>query len=154
MINIIVAYDLDRKIGNQGKIPWKLPADQAFFKEQTLGHPIIMGRKTWESLPVKPLKGRINIVISSNITKTITCKSPEEAIEKAKTFDEEIYIIGGAKIYEYTLENDLIDRIYASEIKEKYEGDTFFPSLKKKWKKTLLKTFTDFEISIFEREKE
>jgi len=147
MITLVVAYDEARVMGNKGGIPWHIPEDFKHFKHTTIGHSCIMGRKTWDSLPpkFKPLPDRMNIVVTRNdvvlenewsvkeLPKN-TCaphfeSSLESAIELAKEFDDEIFIIGGSEIYKQALEKQLVDRVLASEVKGVHEGDTFFPDL-------------------------
>lgn len=136
MPSIIVAYDENRGIGFQGGLPWKpIKDDWAHFKKTTQGGTIIMGRKTWESLPKKPLIGRTNIVVSNTIkslNNAFVCSSLQEAIEKSGSH---VFIIGGAEIYQQAIENNLVDRIIASEIHGVYETDTFFPKLQDNWKR-------------------
>lgn len=130
-INIIVAKSLNNVIGKDGAIPWRQPEDMAYFKELTEGSTVIMGRKTWESLPGK-LKNRENIVLSSEPQTTWDKLSvkPDEiygfldlAIEKAKFSN--IFIIGGAQLYKEAL--PLADCLYMTIVKDMVEGDTFFP---------------------------
>lgn len=135
-INIIVAYSRNNIIGNQGKMPWNIPSDLQYFKETTMGSPIIMGRVTWESLG-RPLPGRLNVVISRNNN-----YSPEgaelvgdlqAAIDLAKEHapEQDIFIIGGSQIYTQALDLGLVDQVYATEIHSSIEGDASFPELDK-----------------------
>ena len=133
-INLIYASSKNGVIGRDNSMPWHLPEDLEHFKECTQGAPVIMGRKTWESLPTKfrPLPNRINIVISRSENwaeeGAIHASSIEDALEKAKTFKtEHIWIIGGAQIYEAAL--PYAERAYVTLIKETYEGDTYAPEL-------------------------
>lgn len=139
MVNIIVAvanYYAEKgyAIGKSGGIPWSCPQDMKWFKDTTIGHAVIMGRKTFDSLK-KPLKDRINIVITSKdiVTnseeKIYAVKSVEEAISLAKSLTmNDIFIIGGASIYKYALEHDLVDKIYIDYLSETVEdADAFFP---------------------------
>ena len=127
MISLIVAHDKNRVIGYENKMPWHLPGDLQYFKEMTMGKPIIMGRKTFESIG-RPLPGRRNIVITRNP------QYDAEGIELALSLDEaiklagdveEIMIIGGQQIFTESL--SLADRLYITEIDHEFEGDTFFP---------------------------
>ena len=140
MITIIVAYDQNRVIGNNGSIPWKIPQDMKYFKSTTAGSPCIMGRKTWESIPsqFRPLPGRLNLVVTRGFRdhtrpplSTMFLPTLEECISSAKIFhpDTEVFVIGGAQLYRYALENGIADRVLASEVKGTYEGDTYFPDL-------------------------
>jgi dihydrofolate reductase len=162
-VNIIVAYDEGRVIGNGPKIPWRLPEDMAHFKEVTEGCPVIMGRKTWESLPKKfrPLPNRTNIVVSLNqgyrsdpqphfIARGVCC-----AINTAEIVcpgQETLWIIGGGQVYAEALQHDVVDNVYASEVAGKHEGDVFFPELDpEKWLATTLKHLDGFTVIRYER---
>ena len=129
MIKIIVAHDENRGIGKDNKIPWHIPEEFKFFKTTTIGNCCIMGRKTWDSLPFKPLKNRCNIVVSNTIQSlpdAFVCSSLQEAVLKT---GNNAFIIGGSKIYDEALSLNIIDEIYVSEIKGQYDCDTFFPTL-------------------------
>lgn len=128
-ISIIVAMDEGRVIGNEGGMPWHLPADLKFFKSVTMDKPIIMGRSTWESIG-KPLPGRTNIVVTRNTDfKAEGCRlahSVDEALAIANEESaEEAIIIGGGGIYQQTL--DRVDRLYITRIAVHLVGDTHFP---------------------------
>ena len=128
-ITLILAIADNGVIGDKGGIPWRLPEDMRRFKSLTLGKPNIMGRKTWESLPKKPLPGRANIIVTrdrnyraegATVVATI-----EEALGRAKAENpEEIMVIGGAEIYRAAL--PLATRIELTEIHAQMEGDTTF----------------------------
>lgn len=128
-ISFILAMDRNNVIGADGGLPWHLPADLRYFKSVTMGKPLIMGRKTYETIG-KPLPGRKNIVM----TRDETYKAPgctvvhtrQEALEAAGDALE-IMIIGGAEIYGQFLPQ--ADRIYLTRIDEAFEGDTVFPQL-------------------------
>ncbi|MEW6483607.1 MAG: type 3 dihydrofolate reductase [Pseudomonadota bacterium] len=126
MISLIAAMAADRVIGMDNAMPWSLPADLAWFKKQTLNKPVIMGRRTFESIG-RPLPGRLNIVISrttgtSEGVSWVT--SPDEALALAGDVPE-IMVIGGGKIYAQMLEK--ADRLYLTHIDAEVEGDTLFP---------------------------
>ena len=139
-VNIIVAVgnptnDRDFPIGKKGGMPWHNKADLKWFKNMTTGHPVIMGRKTYESIG-HPLPNRTNIVISSNNdlwsenSGIRVYDSIENAINFAKTIDDEIFIIGGESIYDYALEHELVDKIYLDWIDENVpDADSFFPDI-------------------------
>lgn len=148
-LNAIVAVGMlqDKKgwpIGKDGKMPWHCPEDLKWFKEVTMGYPVIMGRKTFESIK-KPLVGRLNIVISRTMNvDTDTCiydnliyaDSVENAIKIAEKNSEKAFVIGGGSIYKYCIDNNLLDKIYIDELNEKVEdADTFFPlfTMKREW---------------------
>lgn len=127
----IVALDSLRAIGKDGGIPWRLREDLRHFKEITMGHPVIMGRKTWESLPRRPLPGRRNIVITRNPDYSAegaqTASSLECAIASCEPSEIPV-IIGGAHIYEAAL--PLCTRLYVTAVElETPDADTFFPAL-------------------------
>ena len=128
MISLIVALDKNRVIGLNNGMPWHLPGELQYFKEMTMGKPIIMGRKTFESIG-RPLPGRRNIVITRNpqygAEGIELALSLEEAIKIAGDV-EEIMIIGGQQIFTESL--PLADRLYITEIDHEFEGDTYLPS--------------------------
>ena len=129
---------LNREIGVDNKLPWHLPKDLKHFKEITSGHPIIMGRKTYESIG-KPLPNRTNIVISRKKDwfeeGILIVGSIKEAIKFGQKIDEDIFIIGGGNIFEQTM--DIADKVEVTEIKTNIEADTFFPKIDPKiWTKT------------------
>ena len=140
MVSIIVAvgnYIVNKgyPIGRNGGIPWRNSLDLKWFKETTTGHPVIMGRKTFESIG-KPLPNRTNIVITKNNDLWTdndgirVCDTVEKAIDFAKTIDNEIFIIGGESIYRYVLENNLADKILVDFLAEEVANATsFFPDV-------------------------
>lgn len=133
MKNIVVAYDQNHAIGKNGELPWagRMPADMKRFRDITMGGTVIMGRKTFESLPerFRPLPGRQNVVLSLGEVAGSgfqTARSLDEAYLLAE--NEEIHVIGGGQIYEQAL--DTVDRVYTTEINTKVvEADTYFPFL-------------------------
>lgn len=134
---LIVAYAANRVIGRDNTLPWRLPGDLAHFKRSTLGHPVIMGRNTWESLG-RPLPGRLNIVISRNSCYEAAGASVHPSLEAALAAcaaEASPYIIGGAQIYQLAL--PLARRIVATEVHASIEGDAYFPLLPaNEWKET------------------
>jgi len=122
----------NRVIGKNNVIPWSLKEDMAHFRLLTKGCPCVMGRKTWESLPKKPLPGRLNIVVSKTLNAEIQTKSLlvfpslSAAIEHCANY-EKIFICGGEAIYRQAL--DFADKIELTVIHKQYEGDTFFPEI-------------------------
>ncbi len=132
-ISIIVAMAANRVIGRNQTLPWRLPADLRFFKKTTMGKPVIMGRKTHESIG-RPLPGRHNIVVSRTPgyrEKAPGCtvvSSLEAALKTARSDNpEEVFIIGGATLYARALA--FADRLYITFIDEPIEGDVFFPEI-------------------------
>lgn len=127
----IVAMSRDHAIGMNGDMPWHLPEDLKHFKEITVGNPVIMGRRTWESIPRRPLPGRKNIVVTRNSlfdeAGAFRASSPEEAIAMCES-SETPFIIGGATIYAEFL--PFLSEIIVTEIDASYpDADTFFPPL-------------------------
>lgn len=140
MVTIIAAVAENNVIGKDGKLPWRLPEDMALFKEKTFGQVVIMGRKTWESIPVKfrPLEGRRNLVVSTTMKPTEGCQvhnSLQVAIDHSKTFyaNKEIFLIGGSRIYNESLRLNLVDKLIISHVEGSYDGDTYFPEIAKEW---------------------
>ncbi|TEW51857.1 type 3 dihydrofolate reductase [Psychromonas algicola] len=126
-ISMIVAMAQDRVIGLDNKMPWHLPADLQHFKKTTLGKPVIMGRKTYDSIG-RALPGRLNIVVSRDASLNIagvTCVSSVEQALAAAEGVEEVMIIGGATIYEHFL--SVANRLYLTFIDLETNGDTRFP---------------------------
>jgi dihydrofolate reductase len=128
-VTLIVAYARNRVIGRDNRLPWQLPGDLAYFKRCTLGHAVVMGRKTWESLS-RPLPGRLNVVISRDkhyVASGAIVVPDIEAALAIKSSTDEIFIIGGAQLYAAMLPH--ADCILATEINAEVAGDTFFPVL-------------------------
>ena len=135
MITLIAAHDHNRAIGKDGDIPWHIPADLAQFKRETLGGAIIMGRKTWESLPFKPLKNRLNIVVSRDASlHDHVAPSVDAAVVLARSQGYfRIYGIGGQSIYETML--PLADRLLITHVDLAIQGaDTWFPDIGAGWR--------------------
>lgn len=135
MLSLIVAMSTNRTIGINNALPWHLPNDLKYFKQATMGKPIVMGRKTFESIG-KPLPGRRNIVISRDLSYQAegvdVVSSLEHAIELGESIamingQEEVMVIGGAQIYELALEE--ADRLYITHVDANVEGDAFFPEV-------------------------
>ena len=130
MINIIVAIDENNGIGFQGKLPWHLSEDLKFFKKTTLGTSVVMGRKTWEGLPIKPLPGRNNVILSRKsdfrYSKIRTMNSVTQVIDYALSGNH-IFVIGGAEVYKSFL--PLADRLYVTKINKIFPCDAFFPPI-------------------------
>ncbi|MCD4792810.1 MAG: dihydrofolate reductase [Bacteroidales bacterium] len=150
-ISIIAALAENNVIGKDNDLIWHISEDLKHFKKLTSGHTIIMGRKTYESLPFKPLPKRKNIVISKKndlyFEGAIVVKNPEEALKECKDEDE-IFICGGATIYKYFL--PLADKMYITKVYKAFEGDTFFPDyIQDNWRIRLQsEKFTDEKSNI------
>ncbi len=152
MTTIIVAMTRARVIGRGNKLPWKIKEEMQHFKQTTTGGVVIMGRKTFESIG-RPLPNRFNIVVSRSMEPREgieVARSVEEAIEKAKKHNLEIFIIGGAEIYRQAL--PMADKIMVSLIKTNYDGDTYFPEIGKEWKEENREDRREFEIVTYARE--
>jgi len=126
-ISMIVARSRNHVIGRDNQMPWKISADLQFFKRVTMGHPVIMGRKTWESIG-RPLPGRRNIVVSRNANLQLTgaelASSLNEALSRLSEFPR-VFVIGGEQLFKQAF--DIADQIYITEIDLDVEGgDTFF----------------------------
>ena len=128
-VSLIVAVSSNGVIGRDGGLPWYLPADLKHFKRTTMGHHLIIGRKTWEEVG-KPLPGRTMVVVTRSRRfapeGAQVVRSVEQALELA-TGDDEPFIGGGSQIYRIALARDLVDRIYLTRIHAEVEGDTHFP---------------------------
>jgi len=119
-------------IGKDGTLPWRIPEDMKWFREITMGKPCIMGRKTWESLPKKPLPGRINIVVTRDpgyrAEGASVATSFDEAVAAAmREGPDEIAILGGAQIYVEAMKR--ADRIYLTRVRKAFDGDVVFPRI-------------------------
>ncbi len=129
-ISLIVAMATNRAIGLDNKMPWHLSADLKKFKAITMGSPIVMGRKTYESIG-RPLPGRNNIIISRNLDyQQVGClvfNDINTAIETSSKDADEIFIIGGAELYKAVL--PLANNLYLTLINQDFKGDTFFPEI-------------------------
>ena len=138
MTTIVVAMGKNREIGVDNQLLWHLPKDLKHFKEITSGHPIVMGRKTYESIG-KPLPNRTNIVVSRKKDwfeeGILIVGSLKEALKFAKKIDENVFILGGGNIYEQTI--DLVDKLEVTLVDAELNADTFFPKIDEKiWRKT------------------
>ena len=129
-LSIIVAQSENRAIGHNGDMPWHLSGDLKRFKALTMGHPVVMGRRTWESLPKRPLVGRRNIVFSQSTDfapeGAEVVRSINDLFDLLRECDDEVFIIGGGRIYNMLM--PFTQRLYITWVhKEFQEADTFFP---------------------------
>jgi len=153
-IIIIAAMAENRVIGKNNALPWSLKADMAHFKELTVGWPCIMGRKTWESLPKRPLPGRPNIIISRSLSadaapQAAVFSSLQEAVQHCADY-QKIFICGGASLYREAL--PLAHKIELTVIHQQYEGDVFFPEIDPAlWAKTGAVDFDGFSFVSYEK---
>lgn len=176
-ITLIAAVAENGVIGDDGGMPWHYPEDLAHFKSQTMGHPVVLGRVTFESIVTRlggPLPGRQNVVLTEsperveaflsdstetavtdieNTTVTIA-SSVEDALQEARHFDtEEVFVAGGASIYEQFL--PLADRLVLTEINNTYEGDTTFPTWDEtEWTETAREKRDELSFVTYERRSE
>lgn len=141
MITIIAAIGKNNELGIGNKLLWNLPSDMKFFKDKTMGHPVVMGKRTYESIG-RPLPGRRNIVISSSLKdeKVEVVKSVEEALKLIE--NDDVYIIGGASIYEQFL--PYTDQMYLTLVDDSPAADVFFPKF----------DYKDYEITKLEEKEE
>ena len=136
MISLLVAMDQNRVIGKDNQLPWHLPADLQYFKKVTMGHPIIMGRKTFDSIG-RVLPGRENVIVTRNREYKNEDCTILHSIDEIKQFadgkEQEVFVIGGAEIFKGIL--PVADRLYLTEIDASFEGDTYFPTIDdKEWR--------------------
>ncbi len=129
VVSIIAAIDKNRALGKDNKLLWHIPEDMKWFKSHTSGHPVIMGRKTYESIG-RPLPNRLNIVISRNHAYQAPGCTVVETLEKGidiaiQNDDSEVFVIGGGTVYAQAL--PLADRLYLTIVDGLYHADTFFP---------------------------
>ena len=136
-IGLVWAQSLGGVIGGGGEMPWYVPEDFAHFKEVTAGRPVIMGRKTWDSLPprFRPLAERRNIVITRQphwqVDGVETVGSVPDALDRVADSDEFVWVIGGSQIFDAVIED--ADRLEVTEINERFDGDTFAPRISERW---------------------
>ena len=138
-LNLIYARAANGVIGKDNQLPWHLPEDLAHFKRTTLGCPVIMGRKTWDSLPPKfrPLPGRLNIVVTRDTGFVADGASVAHSLHAARDLcpaGSEVWVIGGAQIYAQAL--PLAGRVVVTEIARDFEGDAIAPTLGPEWYET------------------
>ena len=155
-IALIVAHDPNLLIGKSGELPWRYPEDLRYFKQVTMGSPILMGRVVFEEIGEKPLPGRRNIVLSRTKTWDIPgvehFTSMREALEAAKS-EKKIFIIGGRALYEAGLE--IADTLYVTLVHKEYDGDTWFPEYRNQignmWKEIDRQEGDELSFLVYER---
>lgn len=154
---IIVATSENNVIGKDGDIPWHIPEDMEHFKEKTTGHAVIMGRKTFESLPenFRPLPNRKNIVLTRSGLEekpegVEEASNLEEAWRQAEESNERAFVIGGESVYRQSL--DEVDKILLTRIHEEYDGDTFFPELGEEWREIDREDHGEFSFVTYSQE--
>lgn len=152
-VSIVAAIGKNRELGRGNELLWHIPEDLKRFKALTLGHPVILGRKTFESIVAmlkKPLPGRTNIVVTRNTEgypmypEVVIAHSLEEALAKAKVLDQqEIFVGGGANLWEQAL--PFVDRLYLTLIDDSKDADAFFPAYEHLFTKKLSEEVREFE---------
>jgi dihydrofolate reductase len=151
-ITIVVAASQNNAIGKDNQLLWHLPKDMRFFKNTTWALPILMGRKTFESMGSKLLPGRLNIILTTQkglaINGAVVVNTLNEAIIYAASQDyKELMVIGGGQIYEIAL--PLANKIWLTRVHTTIEGDTFFPTLDASWEKQVVESHTADEKHIY-----
>jgi len=151
---IIAAMTKEKRvIGKDNKLPWDIPEEMKQFRAFTKGQAVIMGRRTFESIGSKPLPNRNNIVISSSLQEqegVDVCRSIEEGIEKAKSYGNDIFMLGGSTIYKQSFQ--YADKMYLSFVKKEYEGDTFFPEFdESEWTVEKREDHEEFEFVVYSK---
>jgi dihydrofolate reductase len=158
MISLVVARAANGTIGLSGELPWQLPSDMRHFRELTTGHTVLMGRKTFESLPprYRPLPGRRNLVLSSSAELELAGAEVFHDLPSAlDACEHECFVIGGAIVYGETL--PVAERVYATEIERDFDGDAIFPRLPtSEWRRTehgerIVENELAFSFDLYER---
>lgn len=151
-IALIAAMSENGVIGNNNALPWHLPEELKYFRKVTLGKPVIMGRKTFESMGSKPLPNRHNIIITHSTLWVPDCtvvNSAQEALMAAKG-SEEIMVIGGAQIFDHFI--PLANRIYLTIVHQKCAGDTYFPAVNwEQWEMVSEQKMDGFTAKVFDK---
>jgi dihydrofolate reductase len=134
LISIIAAVSDNNVIGGSNKLLWYIPEDMKYFRDMTMGHPVIMGRKTWESIPAKyrPLEGRKNIVVSRDPYYVADGAFVCSSLDAALCIGNDPFVIGGAELYKLSL--SIADVLYITEVHCTLSGDAFFPEITEDWK--------------------
>ncbi|MFZ0140545.1 MAG: dihydrofolate reductase [Aeromicrobium sp.] len=131
-VTLVVAIGANGVIGVDGGLPWRLPEDLAHFKALTMGHPMVMGRTTFESIG-RPLPGRTTIVVTRNPDWSAegveVAPTLEAALERAHELDDEVFLVGGAQVYAAALEAGLVDLLCVTRVAASPAGDTRFPAI-------------------------
>lgn len=150
ILSLIWAMDRNRLIGKENALPWRLPADMAWFKQHTMAKPILMGRKTYESIG-RPLPGRTNLILSRqeglDIDGCTVVRSLEEALN-AVPDAAEVMVMGGAEIYALLM--PAADKLYITEIDAEFEGDAWFPEFDRAlWRETVRESHEPDEKNLY-----
>lgn len=131
-VTLVVAMGSNGVIGVDNALPWRLPEDLAHFKQLTLGHPMIMGRTTYESIG-RPLPGRTTIVLTRDASWSAegvrTAPDLDTALAQALELDDDVFVVGGGQVYAEALERDLVDLLCVTRVAQAPDGDTRFPAV-------------------------
>lgn len=131
-VTLVVAMAANRVIGSEGAMPWDLPEDLKHFKALTVGHPMVMGRATYESIG-RPLPGRTTIVVTRDAAWSAdgieTASSIDAALARGHELDDDVFVVGGGQIYAEVLDRGLVDTMVVSRVHGSPDGDTFFPRI-------------------------
>lgn len=155
-VTIVVAIGENGVIGNDGEMPWPRTGDQKQFKELTVGHPIVMGRSTYESIG-KPLPGRTSIVLTRNTSwaadeGVVIVHTLTDALAHGLGRDDEVFIIGGAQVYAEALAHDLVDRMVVTHVHLSPAGDAWFPEIDwSDWVETGRDPYDGYDIATYDR---
>ena len=144
----IAAMTENRVIGHNNAMPWHLPRDLRHFKELTSGHPVIMGRRTFESMGSKPLPKRRNIIITRTPLPGLETHADLSAALAACVDEETVFVIGGAQLYRSAFESNLIDRVELTRIQQTIAGDTFFPEFESNFTRVSATEANDGEVQL------
>lgn len=179
LVSIIVACDPHGVIGKENKLPWRCKEDLQLFRKTTLNHAVIMGRKTWDSIPRKPLDNRANLVISRTRWDSrpdesiffygsidVAIRSTKNAVKYSDMYgthtnlslkqyaDKDIFIIGGAQTYKQALDMNLVDRIIMSTMNKVYDGDVKFPAIDRAlWDVISTEEHEEFTLTVLDKKK-
>ncbi|GAA3530189.1 dihydrofolate reductase [Aeromicrobium panaciterrae] len=155
-VTIVVAIGANGVIGNDGDMPWPRTGDQKQFKELTMGHPIVMGRTTYESIG-KPLPGRTSIVLTRNTAwgadeGVVVVHTLTDALARGLGRDDEVFLIGGAQVFAEALAHDVVDRMVVTHVHLSPEGDAWFPEVDwSQWVETEREPYDGYDIATYDR---
>ncbi|MBC7631112.1 dihydrofolate reductase [Aeromicrobium sp.] len=154
-VTLVVAIGSNRVIGADGAMPWPRTGDQQQFKALTMGHPMVMGRTTFESIG-RPLPGRTSIVLTRDpgwhADGAVVATSLPDALELATAIDDEVFVIGGAQVYAAALDAHLIDRMIITHVASAADGDAWFPDLDwSRWTQVAREGHDGYDIATYDR---
>lgn len=154
-VTLVAAMGANRVIGRDGALPWHLPEDLAHFKALTLGHPIVMGRATFESIG-RPLPGRTTIVLTRQrdwmAEGVEVAASLEAALARAAELDDEVFLVGGGQAYAEALQRGLVDFMALTRVRQSPDGDTYFPRIDwEQWAEVGRVPHAGFDIVMYQR---